>query len=321
MSEPAEPYVPAEPLDPAAAAIAAFFAADPGWQNLTSRPPQETRAALRAATLVSGLPELDAVEDVRIPVAEGEIGLRCYRPGPAPRAVLVWAHGGGFVLGGVDEIDDFARALARESGCVVVSVGYRLAPEHRFPVAVDDLGQAARWVCEHVEELAPANVPVVLGGDSAGANLATVVTRRLHEAGVCTVAGNVLAYPSVEGPDAPSLRDFEPPFLSAREIGFFLNLYAPDPATHRDPDLAPALAANLEVLPPTLIITAGHDVLTGQAEAYGRRLAEHGVEASVLRHPGMIHGFLTLPVFFEGAAGLAMRQISQFIGSLVASRR
>jgi acetyl esterase len=321
LSEPAEPYVPAEPLDPTAAAIAGHFAEDPGWQTLTSRPPQATRAALRAATALSGLPEMDAVEDVRIPVAGGEIGLRCYRPGPAPRAIVVWAHGGGFVLGGVDEIDDFARALARESGCVVVSVEYRLAPEHRFPVAVEDVEQAARWVCERVGDLARADVPVFLGGDSAGANLATVVTRRLHEAGVCRIAGNVLAYPSVEGPDAPSLRDFEPPFLTAREIGFLLNLYAPDPATHRDPDLAPALAVNLEVLPPTLIITAGHDVLAGQAEAYGRRLAAHGVDASVIRHPGTIHGFLTLPVFFDGAAGLAMRQISEFIGSLIASRR
>ena len=312
MSDPTDKYVPSGPLDPTAAAIAAFFAADPGWQALTSRPPAETRAAVRAAAAPIGLPEMDAVEDFRVAVTGGEIALRCYRPGPAPRALVVWAHGGGFVLGSLDELDNFARALAHESGCAVVSVDYRLAPEHPYPVAVHDVEAAARWVAERMETLAGARVPVILGGDSAGANLATVVTRRLHEAGACTIAGNVLAYPNTDVPDAPSLRDFEAPFLGAREIGFFMDLYAPDAATHQSPDLAPALAPNLGVLPPTLIITAEHDVITGQAEAYGRRLASHGVDVSIIQHPGMIHGFLTMDAFLAGAAGLAIRQIGQF---------
>ena len=316
MSDPTDKHVPSGPLDPTAAAIAAFFAADPGWQALTSRPPAETRAAVRAAAAPTGLPEMDSVEDVRIPVADGEIALRLYRPGPGPRALVVWAHGGGFVLGSLDELDNFARALARESNCTVVSVEYRLAPEHPYPVAVHDVEAAVRWAAQRVERLAGPRVPLILGGDSAGANLATVVTRRLHEAGACAIAGNVLAYPNTEGPDAPSLRDFEAPFLGAREIGFFMRLYAPDPATHQSPDLAPVLAPNPEVLPPTLIITAEHDVLTGQAEAYGRRLASHGVDVSVIRHAGMIHGFLTMDAFLAGAAGLALRQISQFIEGL-----
>jgi acetyl esterase len=316
MSGPSGRYAPSGPLDPTAAAIAAAFQADPGWQALTSLPPAETRAATRAATPVTGQPEMESVEDVRIPTPGGEIGLRCYRPSATPRAIVVWAHGGGFVLGSLDETDNFARALARESNCAVVSVDYRLAPEQPFPAAVHDVERAARWVCERVDSLAGAQAPIILGGDSAGANLATVVTRRLHEAGARVIAGNVLAYPNTEGPDAPSLQDFASPFLGAREVGFFMSLYAPDPATHRSPDFAPALAPNLDVLPPTLIITAEHDVLTGQAEAYGRRLAGCGVEVSVVRHAGMIHGFLTMDAFFGGAAGLAMRQISQFIDGL-----
>jgi acetyl esterase len=306
-------YAPTGPLDPTAAAIADFFRQDPGWQALTSRPPAETREAIRAATPVSGQPEMHSVEDVRIETPDGAIRLRLYRPGPAPHAILVWAHGGGFVLGSVDEIDDFARALASESGCAVASVDYRLAPEHVFPAAVDDVELAARWACERVEQLVGAKVPVFLGGDSAGANLATAATRRLHEAGRCRINGNVLAYPSTEGPDAPSLRDFEAPFLGLREVAFFMSLYAPEPAMRQSPDFAPALAQNLDVLPPTLIITAEHDVITGQAEAYGRRLAEQGVDVTVVRHAGMIHGFLTMDAFFAGAAGAAMRQISRFI--------
>ena len=311
-----EGFVPSGPLDPVAAQIAAFFAADPGWQDMASRPPAETRAAIRAATPVTGLPTLDQVEDFRIPVPGGEIGLRLYRPGPNPPAIIVWAHGGGFVLGSIDEIDNFARALAKESGCAVVSVEYRLAPEHPFPTAVNDLLQAATWVCRQVDKLAGGPVPVILGGDSAGANLATVVTRKLHEAGDRAIAGNVLAYPNTDSPDTASLRRFEPAFLSLREVAFFLGLYMPDAALHRHPDFAPLHASRLDLLPPTLIITAEHDILTEQAEDYGRALAARGVAVPTIRHPGMIHGFLTMDAFLAGAAGLAIRQIGQFIEGL-----
>ena len=311
-----EEYSPTGPLDPVAAQIAAFFAADPGWQALTSTPPAQTRAAIRAATPVLGLPEMEHVEDIRISTRGGEIGLRLYRPVAKPHAIIVWAHGGGFVLGSVDEIDNFARLLAQETACMVVSVDYRLAPEHPFPAAIDDVLAAAQWVCANTADLAGRAVPIVLGGDSAGANLATVVTRKLHETGVCRIAGNVLAYPNTDRPGAPSLQSFAAPFLGAREIDFFLDLYVPDQAQRAHPDFAPLHASNLGLLPPTLVITAEHDVLTGQAEAYGRKLAEAGVAASIVRHPGMIHGFLTMDAFFSGAAGTAMHQIAEFVGPL-----
>lgn len=300
--------------------IAAFFQADPNWGQMTHRPAADTRAWVRAATAVLGTPEMQHVEDFRLPVSGGEIGLRLYRPVPQAPALIVWAHGGGFVLGSVNEIDDFARALAKDSGCAIVSVDYRLAPEHKFPTAVDDLLQATQWVQARTAELAGAEVPVWLGGDSAGANLATVVTRKLHQGGGRTIAGNILAYPCTDSPDAPSLRRFESPFLGLNEVTFFLDQYLPDAAARVNPDFAPLHAVNLEVLPPTLIITAEHDIITEQAESYGRKLASHGVPVRLHRHAGMIHGFLTLSVFFDGAAGQAMHQITDFVGTVSGMR-
>jgi acetyl esterase len=313
-------YRPSGPLDPVAEAIAAFFAADPGWQALTTTPVAETRAAIRAATPVTGEPAMAHVEDFTIPVAGGEIGVRLYRPDSNPPAVVVWAHGGGFALGSIDEIDNFSRALAAESGCAVVSVEYRLAPEHRFPTALEDVLAAVRWVAAHRIDLAGGDLPLVLGGDSAGANLATVAARRLHKAGELVVTANVLAYPCTDGPEAESLRRFESPFLGLKEVSFFVAQYLPEAETGSDPDFAPLHAPDLGVLPPTLVITAEHDILTEQAEAYGDALRAAGVAAWTSRYPGMIHGFLTMDAFFPGAAGAAIREISAFIADTVRER-
>src|SRR5271165_4119814 len=159
MSNHTNGYWPSGPLDPLAEQIVAFFQADPGWREMTSRPVAETRAGIRAATPMLGLPEMEHVGNFRVPVADGDIGLRLYLPRPRPDAIIVWAHGGGFALGSVDEIDSFARTLAKESGCAVASVDYRLAPEHKFPTAVDDLLRAALWVAQRRAELAGGAVP------------------------------------------------------------------------------------------------------------------------------------------------------------------
>lgn len=311
-------YIPSGPLDPVAAQIAAFFAADPGWRALTTRPLAETRAAIREATPILGTPQMALVRDVRVPVSGGDILVRLYRPVHAPHAIIVWSHGGGFALGSADELDNYARALADETGCAVASVEYRLAPEHPFPTAVEDVEAAVRWVCDNREELANGTVPVFVGGDSAGANLGTVVTRRLHAAGTCRIAGTILAYPCTDHGAALSLTRFEAPFLGAKEVAFFLDRYQPDPALREHPDFAPLYAADLGGLPPTLLITAEHDIITEQAEAYGARLAEAGVPVTVERYPGMIHGFATMDVFFAGAAGEAMRSIAAFVKRAVA---
>jgi acetyl esterase len=185
-----------------------------------------------------------------------------------------------YALGSVNEIDNFARALAKESGCAIASVDYRLAPEHKFPAAVDDLLRAALWVAERRAELIGAVVPMLLGGDSAGANLATVVTRKLHERTACAIAGNVLAYPCTDSPDATSLRRFEPPFMGIREVSFFLQHYLPDAQARTHPDFAPMHAPNLKLLPPTFIITAEHDIITEQSEGVRAQARAAGCEGT-----------------------------------------
>lgn len=305
-------YYPEGELDPVAAAIAGFFAVDPAWQAMPDQPVAETRASIRAATPVSGEPAMASVTEHAIPVAGGETMLRCLVPHGPVRALILWVHGGGFCLGSNDEVDDFCRALAASSQCAVGAVEYRLAPEHKFPVAVHDVEAAVLWACAHVAALAGADVPVVLGGDSAGGNLAAVVTRRLHGAGSAQIAANVLAYPNVESLDTPSLRRFESPFLGLRECEFFIDQYLPDLTAGHDPDFAVIHAPGLDLMPPTLVITASHDILTEQGEAYGEKLKGLGVDARIVRYPGMIHGFLTLAPFLPGAAGEAIGAISGF---------
>lgn len=306
-------YAPAGPVDPLAAQIAAFLSANPAWQALATAPITETRAAFREATPVLGEPVLDHVEDARVPVSGGEILVRLYRPTPHPHAILVWAHGGGFAMGSADEIDNFARLLARETQCLVASVEYRLAPEHRFPVPLEDLEAAIHWVQDRATDLVRQDVPIFVGGDSAGANLATVATRRLHASGTASITGNILAYPCTDSGDAASLLRFTPPFLTVAEVRFFLDGYQPERARQADPDFAPLRANDLHLLPPTLLLTAEHDIITEQAEEYGRAVTSAGVAVQTIRYPGMIHGFLTLDPFFAGAAGEAIGAIAAFV--------
>ncbi|MDG2004633.1 MAG: alpha/beta hydrolase [Novosphingobium sp.] len=313
-------HVPAGPIDPVAEQVAGFFATDPTWQAITTAPVSHTRDAIRAATPISGEPAMEQVEDFSIAVAGGTIALRHYRPTARPMAIIMWLHGGGFALGSIDESDNFARELASQTQCSVVTIDYRLAPEHKFPTAVEDALAAAIWVSAHRSDLAGSPVPVIVGGDSAGGNLATVATRKLHEAGEHSICANVLAYPATDVPDSPSLRRFDAPFLTVREVDFFHDQYLPDAASRHDPDFAPMLADTLDCLPPTLIITAEHDIITEQAEAYGGRLGEAGVQVRTKRYDGMIHGFLTADVFFPGAAGEALREITSFIKEVAAEQ-
>jgi acetyl esterase len=304
---------PSEPLDPLAEKLAAASGNDPVWHGVTRRPAQETREAYKALAGSTQPPPAGDAEDVLIPVEGGEVRARVYRASLAARAVIVWAHGGGFTFGGLDSIDGYMRALALATACTVVSVDYRLAPEHRFPTALHDTIAVTRWAIARRGAIAAADALVFLGGDSAGGNLATVAARKLRQAGERAIAGQVLAYPCVENDESECLRRFEPPYLTLEELSWFYDQYLPDRSRRRDPDFAPIHAADLDRLPPTLIITAEYDILTEQAERYGRKLAEAGVEVWVRRYPGMIHGFLTKDVFAASSAGQANAEIADFV--------
>lgn len=303
-------YRPEGPLDPLAAQLAQAFSAAP----LSAFPIEATRAAMQAACAPSREPTMERVEDHRVSVGGGgEIGLRLYRPSASPKALIAWAHGGGFALGSIEELDNFARLLAARTGCAVASIEYRLAPEYRFPIAVEDVEAATLWIAARLEALAGGELPLWLGGDSAGGNLATVVTRRLHATGVVRIAGNVLVYPCTDSPQAESLRRFEPPFMAADDVAWFIDMYLPAPEAREHPDFAPIRASDLSGLPPTLVFTAEHDILTEQGEAYAERLRRSGVDTEVERIGGMIHGFLTLDPFLPGAASAAIDRIGRFI--------
>ncbi|MDE8650987.1 alpha/beta hydrolase [Novosphingobium album (ex Liu et al. 2023)] len=304
-------YRPEGPLDPVAAAVAQAFSAAP----LSAFPIEQTRAGMQAACAPTREPAMDRVEDHGVPVAGGEIAVRLYRPVVRPAALIAWAHGGGFALGSIEELDNFSRLLAAKTGCAVASIEYRLAPGHTFPVAVEDVEAAVLWIAARLGDLVGDAVPLWLGGDSAGGNLATVVTRRLHAAGTARIAGNILTYPCTDTPEAESLRRFDPPFMAAEDVAWFIDMYLPDAAAREHPDFAPIRAADLAGLPPTLVVTAEHDILTEQGEAYAERLRGSGVDVEVERVPGMIHGFLTLDAFLPGAAGRTIDRIGRFIAA------
>jgi acetyl esterase len=194
-----------------------------------------------------------------------------------------------------------------------VSVDYRLAPEHRFPTALHDLIAAVHWVTARRGAIARADAALFLGGDSAGGNLATVAARKLRQAGAAPIAGQILAYPCVDDDASACLRRFEPPYLTLAELSWFYDQYIPDRSRRRDPDFAPIHAPDLAASPPTLILTAEHDILTEQGERYGRKLAEAGVQVEIRRYPGMIHGFLTKEDFAATSAGDANQEIAAFV--------
>jgi acetyl esterase len=237
------------------------------------------------------------VEDRRIPGPAGPLAVRIYRPRPGPALPgLVFYHGGGWVIGSLDGYDGICRHLAREADCVVVSVDYRLAPEHRFPAAPDDALAAARWVGAHAAELGVDAGRLAVAGDSAGGNLAAVTAMRLRDdGGLPRLAGQMLIYPALRHHTPPTRSMIENAsgyLLTRKTMQWFAGHYLPDdPAARTDPHYAVGLVADLRDLPPTLVITAEYDPLRDEGEEFAIRLREAGVAADSWRYDGMIHGF------------------------------
>lgn len=251
----------------------------------------EARERTRAAAAAAGRgPRVAAVTDGAVDGPDGPVPIRRYRPtAAAPPGTVVYAHGGGWVLGGLEQSDALCRHLAVQSGHEVVSVDYRLAPEHPFPAALTDVDA----VIAHES----AHAAVALVGDSAGGNLVAAATLRARERAPGTVRLQVLVYPVVDpSMTTASYREHgrEGLLVSAADMRWFWDQYLPDADARRDPEAAPSLARSLRDLPQTLVIVADHDVLRDESLAYADRLADAGVDVTVDRYDTMIHGFFPL---------------------------
>jgi acetyl esterase len=236
----------------------------------------------------------------------GPLGLRVYTPrgGTGPFPLLVFFHGGGFVVCDLGTHDALCRNLCAGAGCVVASVDYRLAPEHRFPAAPDDCLAATRWAAEHAAELGADPARVAVGGDSAGGNLAAVTALRARDEGGPRLAGQLLLYPTTDAEAAgmASLAENAEGYgLTRRDMAWFKDRYFNDPSEAGNPHASPLRAADLRGLPPALVQTAEYDPLRDEGEAYAARLREAGVPTAVSRRAGMIHGFLFFPGLVRAA--------------------
>lgn len=241
------------------------------------------------------------------------LALRVYRRfgtglGAGPRAAepgIAFFHGGGWVTGDLDSHDGSCRLLAAVTGCVVVAVDYRLAPEHPFPAAVDDALAAYGWVHEHAEELGIASGQVAVMGDSAGGNLAAVVAQQTRSgAGAPPPCAQVLVYPALDARfDSASMASFgDGFFLARRSIEYFRSAYLPDPATWEDPSATPLLADDVAGLAPALVVTAGFDPLCDDGEAYAARLDAAGVEVEHRCYADQVHGFFGMGIVPDSLA-------------------
>ena len=235
-------------------------------------------------------------EDRRIRVEGGEISLRIYTPeGQGPFPLILMFHGGGWVLGDLDTADLQSRKVCLGVQAVVVSVDYRLAPEHKFPTAVNDCYAALIYAVENCDKFNAVDDKVALVGDSAGGNLAAVVSLKCRDEGGPKLRHQLLVYPVTDGTrfDTPSYRDNADGFmLTAETMRWFWDQYTS--VDDRQSELAsPLIATNLDDLPPTTIMTAEYDPLRDEGEAFGKRLQQAGVPCEVIRYDGFIHGFFS----------------------------
>lgn len=258
-------------------------------------------AALWSPAMTGTPPVLASIEDRCI--ADG-VPVRIYRPHTAGRtAMQMYFHGGGWVKGGLDEADAFCRRLAHATGRVTVAVGYRLAPEHPFPAALNDAWAATGWAYAHAGDLGATTRAFAVCGESAGGNLAAVVSRLARDDATVAIARQVLlqpvtdltlSFPSIDLPAAECL-------VPRDDLAWYYQAYAGSHADRRDPRLSPWWAEDVAGLPAALVIAAEYDSLRDEADAYGRKLAAAGVEVRYRCYPGMVHGFLQMAGLIEEA--------------------
>ncbi|HVI67329.1 MAG TPA: alpha/beta hydrolase [Bradyrhizobium sp.] len=308
-------------LDPDAVAVYKAFqeAGRPAYETLT---PPEAREYYMQARLVANPepPELLSAEPLAIPAPHGRIPARIYTPkklrkadGLAPG--LVFFHGGGWVIGNLETHDVVCRKLAHEGEMIVMSVDYRLAPEHRFPAAVEDAVTATKWVAANAKGLGIDASRLVVGGDSAGGNLAAVVSLHARENGP-KLAGQLLVYPATDfSRKHPSHSEPETSILLTHTVvTWFMNNYLGD-ADINDWRASPARARTLADLPPAYVLTAGADPLRDEGDEYAARLKEAGVAVTYRHFPGQFHGFFTMGKLLN-QANIAVGEIATWLKGL-----
>ena len=274
------------------------------------------RRDLRMAAAAAGTrEEVGRVRDTTVPGPDGPIPIRVYEPAgaSAPLPVFVWIHGGGFVLGCLDMADGTCRAIANRSGAAVVSVDYRLAPEHDLSAGRRDCIATVEWIARHANTLGCDGSLIAVGGDSAGGNLAAVVAQHCAKYGP-KLALQVLAYPATDLRIDYSDHRYAEGYLLSRHVMEWLKNQIPDDLAAEDPWLSPALAPSLKGVAPALVITAGYDPLRDDGLAYIERLRDDGVRVESLHYPGQIHGFITFDLLLH-----AGRDALQHIGSSLAA--
>jgi acetyl esterase len=254
------------------------------------------------------------VQDSTVPGAAGPLAARIYRPeGAGPFPTVAFFHGGGYVIGNLDTHDNMCREICRDAQAVVVSVDYRLAPEHPFPAGFEDAVAATRWIVANARELG-GNDTVAVAGDSAGGNFSAGVAQQLRDDGT-PLAAQFLIYPAVDHVNAtyPSAeQNGTGYFLEAETMAWFFNHYAGHVTDTMDPRLAPLQAKSLTELPPAVIVTAEFDPLRDQGAAYADALRAAGGQAELVEGPGMIHGFFDMGRWSPGAQAVITRGIERF---------
>jgi acetyl esterase len=298
------------PLHPTVVAIAQAMQQNPEYRPTHQLTPQAARDGYRALPALLGPPpDVASWQDRTIEGPASMLRIRVYSPpGAGPHPVLVYYHGGGWVIGDLDTHDRECRILCNDTPCVVVAVDYRLAPEHPYPAAVEDAWAALQWVSRHAAEIGADANNIAVGGDSAGGNLAAVLALRARDRNGPALRAQILVYPSVAGALLiyPSHEEnANAPFLPLDSMRYFRGHYLGKIETTTDPEIAPIHAASHASLPPALILTAEFDPLRDEGRAYAAKLKEAGVDVKLIEYPGMPHMFFQLsPVLEEGKAAL-----------------
>jgi len=291
------------PLDPQAAAVLQVIDASGLLSISADTDPGTVRGWMEAMVGESTI-ACAHVEDRTIPGPAGPVPVRVYRPeAPGPLPLVVYYHGGGWVIGSLNTHDAGCRTLANDASAVVVSVDYRLAPEHRFPAAVDDAFAALRWAVDHAGDLGVDPARVVVAGDSAGGNLAAVVAQMARDEGGPALAFQLLVYPVTDHEfTSRSMEDNAVGyFLTRDDMRWFYGHYLRDDADGDDPRVSPLRAADLSGLPPALVVTAEFDPLRDQGLAYAEALRAAGNDVESVTYPGMFHGFFAMDAVIDAA--------------------